>query len=109
MKYTQIKKNNSTVCTLSGEINLESSPDLRKFCAQLLAKGEKNMILNFKDVSYVDSSGLATLIELFQKIKEKSGSLKLCSLSDKVKGVFELTKLDRVFKICPSEEDALRD
>jgi len=109
MKCTQAKKNNTVVCALSGEINLDTSPELRKFCAGLLAKGEKNMVLNFKDVGYVDSSGLATLIELFQKIKEKSGSLKLCSLSDKVKSVFELTKLDRVFKICPSEEDALRD
>lgn len=108
MKVATEKVNNFMVCRIAGEINLETSPELRKVCSQVIESGEKNVIVNFKEVGYIDSSGLATLIELFQKIKDKGGNLRLCSLVSKVKGVFELTKLDKVFKIVPTEEEALR-
>ena len=108
MQVTSIKVQSGEIVRISGEINLDTSPDLRKACIELLDKGEKDIVVSLKEVSYLDSAGLATLIELLQKIKGKGGTLKLCGLSDSVRTVFELNKLDTIFSLFPSEEDALK-
>jgi anti-sigma B factor antagonist len=65
-------------------------------------------VVNLLNVAYVDSSGLATLVEAHQKIKSAGGKLKLTNLSPKVKGLFEITKLEKLFDIQPNEEEAVK-
>ena len=59
-------------------------------------------------VSFVDSSGLATLIEALQKVQAYAGKLYLCNLSAKVLGVFQLANLDSIFQIRETREAALK-
>ena len=107
MKFTTRKKDTVTICEIEGEINFDSSPKLRKDCLELIEEGQKQLILDFKNITYIDSSGLATLVELLQRVKEVDGSLKLCGFSERVRGVFELTKLDTVFSIFEDTQKAL--
>jgi anti-sigma B factor antagonist len=97
------------VLDLSGEINITTSPDVRKCFDKLIKEQKKKILLNFEQVGYIDSSGLATLVEMLQRMKRFGGTLRLVNLSEKVKGLFEITKLDRLFGIFSSEEEALKD
>jgi anti-sigma B factor antagonist len=97
-----------TVCSLIGEININTSPDLRKVFDELITKKATRVILDLKDVSYIDSSGLATLIEMLRRMKKYEGKLRLCNLSDKVRSLFEITKLTKLFEMFNNEEEALK-
>ncbi len=107
MKISDNKQGDIMLCEVEGEINLNTSPELRRAFDGFMRKNEKKIIIDFSQVAYIDSSGLATLIELFQRLKKTGGSLRLCSVSDKVKGIFEVTKLHKLFAIYESQELAL--
>jgi anti-sigma B factor antagonist len=96
-----------TVVYLSGEIDLYTSPGVRLELNKLMAEKKKNILISFKDVSYIDSSGLATLVELYQKMKAWKGKLILADMGDAVKGVFELSRLDKIFTFSPAVKEAL--
>ena len=107
MKISQEQKNDVMVCKIEGEINLNTSPELRKTFDGFITNNVKKVIVNFSDVGYIDSSGLATLIELFQRLKKIDGKLRICDMQEKVKNVFEITKLHKLFEIYDSQEMAL--
>ncbi len=74
----------------------------------LVTVEKRNMILlNFDGVEFLSSAALNKLISLNSKVKAAAGSLKLCSLRSEIKEVFSITKLDRVFDIRKTEQDAL--
>ena len=106
MQLDKVKQNDVLVCSIVGDIDINSSPDIRKMFADFLQKEEKKIVINLKDVSYIDSSGLATLVEILKKTKGYGGKLKLSELSDKVRGLFEITKLDKIFDTYESAEAA---
>lgn len=97
-----------TVCYLSGEININTSPDLRKVFDELITKKTTKVILDLGGVTYIDSSGLATLIEMLRRMKRFDGRLRLSNLSDKVRSLFEITKLTKLFEMFNDEEEALK-
>jgi len=103
------KKNDIVVCRLEGEITINNSPDLRKTFDQIIKRNEKKVLADFSGVSYIDSSGLATLIEMFQRLKKIGGRLRFCCMDQKVKNIFEVTKLHKFFEILDTQESALKD
>ncbi len=109
MQINERKVNETTILELSAEIDINTSPQVRKAFDQLIKEQIKRVLLNFAEVTYIDSSGLATLVEMLQRLKRFGGALRLCNLSEKVSGLFEITKLDRLFSIFSSEEEALKD
>jgi len=98
----------AVVLIVEGEINFNSSPDFRKAFLKVLDSKSHKVVVNLSGVAYVDSSGLATLVEAHQKIKSAGGKLKLASLTPKVKSLFEITKLEKLFEIYATEDDALK-
>ncbi len=109
MKIREEKRNDSVVCFLEGEININNSPELRKSFDGIISRGEKKVIIDFSAVSYIDSSGLATLIEMFQRLKKIGGKLRFSNMEQKIKNVFEITKLHKLFEIFDTQEAALKD
>lgn len=97
------------VCAVEGEINIDTSPDVRKTFDKLIGAQKKKIIMNFEKLNYIDSSGLATLIEMLQRLKKTDGKLRLCCISDKIKSIFEITKLEKLFEIFATEQEALKD
>ena len=67
----------------------------------LIDGGQKNFIFNFKECTFIDSTGLGALVAIYKKSVEKGGSIKLKSLKPEVEKLFKLTRLDKVFEICP--------
>ena len=100
-------KNNLTVCYVDGEININSSPDIKKSFDKLIAKKTPRIVVNLSKVTYVDSSGLATLVEILKNMRAYGGKLRLTNLSAKIKSLFEITKLEKLFDIMAEEAEAI--
>lgn len=96
MEVQFTEDNGVLIVKIEGEINISTSPQLKKDFEKVDAK---KLVINLQGVGYVDSSGLATLVEILKKSRSRGGALHLTNLSDKVKSLFEITKLDKLFGI----------
>ncbi|MFQ5636834.1 MAG: STAS domain-containing protein [bacterium] len=88
------------------DVDLESSPILREVLLKLTNSEEKAILVDLERVKYMDSSGIATLVEALQKVKKYQGQLKIVRLRDAVRNVFELSRLDKVFDIYKTVQEA---
>jgi len=109
MKIAEDKQDGVLISRIEGEININSSPELRKAFDDYIRRKTKKIVVDFSQVTYVDSSGLATLVELFQRLKKIGGKLRICSLSEKVRNVFEITRLVSIFEIYDDAEKAVKE
>ena len=100
------KTQKATVLSIKGDVDLYSSPQVRKAIINQTKKKAKNLLIDLTAVEYMDSSGVATLVEGLQQVGKYSGKLKLYGLNDAVKEVFELSRLDKVFEIFKDENQA---
>ena len=107
MHITERTENTIPVISITGDIDLETSPQLRDFLKPKSSKKTPALLLDFGGVEYIDSSGLATLIEYFQAVQGFKGKLALASLSPRVKNVFEIVRLEQIFSIHPDVPSAL--
>ncbi|MCH8824552.1 MAG: STAS domain-containing protein [Planctomycetes bacterium] len=90
-----------------GDIDLSGAPALRQQISQAQQEHPTRLIVDLSGVPYMDSSGLATLVEAMQIARRNDALLIICSLQDKVRSIFEIARLDMVFKIAQSREDAI--
>jgi anti-sigma B factor antagonist len=107
MQITERTEENIPIISISGDIDLESSPKLRAFLKPKSSQKTPKLLLDFGGVSYIDSSGLATLIEYFQAVQGFGGKLTLAALSPRVKNVFEIVRLEQIFSLYPDVPSAL--
>ena len=97
-----------TIVDLSGQIKLgEGSSIVRDLVKDLLGKGNKKILLNLADVSYIDSSGIGELVSAFTSVRNQGGELKLLQLTRKVQDLLTITKLITVFDVKDDEADAI--
>ena len=97
-----------TVLELSGRITLgEGSVQLRDAIRDLIGKGQRNILLDVGEVSYIDSSGLGELVSAYTTVKNQGAALKLLKLTKKVHDLLQLTKLYTVFDIYDDEASAI--
>ena len=94
------------VVDVEGEVDLDTSPHLRRALFDLLGKKPK-LALNLRDLRYIDSSGIATLIEVLKTAQRLQMEFVLFGLSPAVQDAFRLTHVNRVFRIVETEEQAL--
>ena len=99
-------KGNATIVSISGDVDLYSSPQVRRIIIGLTEKKKPLIIVDLNQVEYMDSSGIATLVEGLQQVGKYSGEIRLFGLASAVREVFELSRLDKVFQIYVSEEEA---
>jgi len=95
------------VISLAGEIDMHSSPVLREKLLAVIRDRPQRLIVNFSNVSYIDSSGIATFVEGLKHIKAYSGRLQLSEIPKPIMEIFSFSKLDKVFEICGSTDDAV--
>lgn len=85
---------------LSGRLDMNTSPDLRKAALALYTRCEcKNLTIDFANVSYIDTSGLATLVEILLSAKEQCAQLTLSGLNEKVRYLLDVNGLTGFFRI----------
>jgi anti-sigma B factor antagonist len=86
---------------LDGEIDLHRSPEIKTLLLPLLERKAPRILLDLSRVTYIDSSGLATLIEALQRVMGYGGRLGLFGLQEGVRNIFEIARLDQVFEVFP--------
>ena len=103
------KTGDALIVPMRGEIDLHNSPEVRKVLLGLLAKdAPKRLVLNLADVPYMDSSGIAVLVEALQKLRKSGGKIYLTNLQPRVKGLLEIARLHTVFVCVADEAEALK-
>lgn len=108
MNISQSEVNGFVVVTIEGEVDLNSSPQMRKAFTELIDRKTSKVVVDFSKVAYIDSSGLATLIEMMQRLKKNQGQMHLVQMSPKIRSIFEITRLDKLFSILATPEDAVK-
>ena len=108
MKASTRQVEGVTVVDLSGRITLgEGSVVLRDAVREIIGKGEKKILLNLGDVTYIDSSGIGELVSAFTTVRNQGGELKLLKLTKKVHDLLQITKLYTVFDVKDDEALAI--
>ena len=105
MKHEIIEKPDARVVVFSGEIDLESSPIAREILIKSF-RNTKKVIVDLSEVSYIDSSGVASLVEAFQSAKSKGLKFALAQVSETPMRVLKLARLDQVFVIYATLDEA---
>jgi len=107
MQVKREKAGSNVVLTVEGSVDIYSSPELRGELKAALDSQAPRIVIDLGGVTFVDSSGLATMIEGLQKVQAYDGKLLLCNLNETVLGVFQLANLDHIFQIRESRDNAL--
>ena len=98
-----------SVIDVAGRITLgEGSSALRDLLREMVGKGQKKILLNLGDVSYIDSSGIGELVSGFTTVTNSGGEMKLLNLNKRVKDLLQITKLYTVFDVHEDEAGAIR-
>jgi anti-sigma B factor antagonist len=91
---------------LEGRLDAAANLELRLALQKLLNKKSPKLILDLREVPFIDSSGLAALVSALRLAREKGGNIALCRIRPQAQTVFRLTMIDRIFSIHPSPEEA---
>jgi anti-sigma B factor antagonist len=96
------------VIAISGDVDLESSPKVRDVLLECVGS-KRPVLVDMSTVSYIDSSGVASLVEAHQLARKGKSAFALADVSQSAMRVLELARLDKVFTIHPSLADAFGD
>ena len=101
------RRDRPDVLPLKGEIDLHVSPSVTASLNAMIEKKPRCLVVDLSDVTYIDSAGLAALIEAMQKVEGYGGKFLLAGLQETVRSIFEISRLDQVFQIFPDVHAAL--
>jgi anti-sigma B factor antagonist len=107
MKHEVIKKQGASIVVLKGDVDLESSPAAREILLKSV-EGAARILVDLSSVTYIDSSGVASLVEALQAAKHNGGKFALVAASDPTRRVLELARLDKVFSMYTTVDEGLK-
>ena len=92
---------NNIMINIPKDFVVDEVATFRTTINKLMEEKNKNFTFNFSQCNFIDSTGLGALVSIYKKCNEKGGSIKLKSLNLEVERLFKLTRLDKIFEICP--------
>ncbi len=95
------------VIGVDGQLIVGNRHELKQKVVDAIEVGERKVLIDFTNTGYIDSSGLGALVSLSKKLRDAGGELRLAGLNEDLRTLFELTKLDTLFTIADSAEQAL--
>lgn len=102
------RSDDQVIFDISGDIDLANSPAMRKtVLGEIKGRSSRKVLLNMSKVRYIDSSGIASLVEGLKASRDNGTRLILYGMSPSVREVIELSRLQKIFEIYDSEEQAL--
>jgi anti-sigma B factor antagonist len=107
LQITVETSGNATILSPKGDVDMARSPSLRKAIAEALKSKPGKLLLDLSGVSYMDSSGLATLVEALQNARKSQTPLLICGLTTRVRSILEIARLNTVFSLFEGREQAL--
>jgi anti-sigma B factor antagonist len=107
MGFRVLQNGDVTLVEVEGQLIVGNRQELKQQVLDRLEGGDRKFVIDFANTGYIDSSGLGVLVSLSKKIREQGGELRLSSLNEDLRTLFELTKLDTLFRIADTKEKAL--
>jgi anti-sigma B factor antagonist len=108
MSFSQTKDASGVaVLQVEGQLIVGNRQELKELVQAALDQGERRLLIDFSRTGYIDSSGLGALVSISKKIREAGGELRLSGLNEDLRSLFELTKLDTLFAIAETPQQAL--
>ncbi len=105
-----VRKASETACVIDiqGEINAAAEPVLMQAYNQACAFGAKNVLINFSNLAYINSTGIGLLVTLLIRVRRQNQRLMAFGLNDHYRQIFDLTRLNEAIAIYPTEREALK-
>ncbi|MCJ7701853.1 MAG: STAS domain-containing protein [Anaerolineales bacterium] len=107
MKLESYTSGTVKILKLSGRFETHTAPQVRQWFDETTLLKPASLVVNMEEVSFIDSTGLSSLIHGMKRAREMNGDLRLCGLRQSVRMILELTRLDKVFEIFISEDEAV--
>ncbi|MEA4858211.1 MAG: STAS domain-containing protein [Solidesulfovibrio sp.] len=107
MQLVEKENGEVTVLELGGRLDSNTSKVLEDKVMEILGQGRKKLLMDFKDVDYINSTGLRVLLLALQQLKKSQGKLVLSTIKDYMKEVFEISGYTEIFPIYATQEEAL--
>ena len=95
------------VIALGGEVDLYTAPEFKQQLLDVIAKGAKDVVVDFTNTTFIDSTTLGVLVGGVKRLRAQDGRLSLVCSDRNITKIFEITGLDRVFTIYPTRDEAL--
>ena len=108
MQVTHSQEGSITILHLEGKFNANAVSSVKKKVNQLIAENHVLLVFDYSRVDFVDSSGLGCMLSCFNLLKSKNGNLKVAGMSVKVRSVFELIQMHKMFESFETAADAVQ-
>jgi|SRR5436309_6436622 anti-anti-sigma factor len=109
MDIAEARLNGIVTIAPAGRIDTTTAPALERRLADLLAEGQRRLIVDLSGVEYISSAGLRVLLALARRMRDVNGGLALCAMGDAVRQVFQLAGFLALFTVCESRDAALAE
>ena len=107
MEVTRREVDDAVIVDVNGDVDVRTSPAVRKELLALTDEKRARILVGLSGVPYIDSSGIATLVECMQRVRQFGGVFRIFGVNPRIRDVFTMAKLDRIFSICESEKEAM--
>lgn len=107
MGFSETRQNGVVLVRADGQLIVGNRHELKDVVTRRLAAGDRRFVIDFSGTGYIDSSGLGALVTMSKQVREHGGELRIAGLNDDLRALFELTKLDTLFTISDTAEQAL--
>ncbi|KAF2992814.1 Anti-sigma-B factor antagonist [Methylocystis sp. MJC1] len=104
---TQIQNDRVAIIVKEERLDAHNSSELKERILRTLEEGGRRLVVDLADVKFIDSSGLGALLSGYKNANQRSGTFVLSGLQPRVRSMFELTRLNRVFEIYPRLQEAI--
>ena len=109
MSFSLEHSNDVPIVTVQGQLVVTNRQEFKQMVLDAMEQGARTVIVDFTDASYIDSSGLGALVSLSRRLRDAGGDLRLVGLSDELRTLFELTRLDALFPLFATRADAMAE
>jgi anti-sigma B factor antagonist len=107
MGFSKTQNDGVSILKVEGQLIVGNRQELKGLVQEGLDRGERKFVIDCTQTGYIDSSGLGALVSLSRKVREQGGEIRIAGLNEDLRALFELTKLDTLFHISPTPDEAL--
>src|SRR5437667_12165004 len=108
LELATTERDQQTVLTVRGEIDVYTAPRLRQAIVDLVDAGSVNLVIDMEKVDFLDSTGLGVLVEGLKRVRTRGGNLTLVITQDKILKIFDITGLNKAFPVYGSRDEAVK-
>ena len=107
MQFNEERTGKFYVLNVSGRLDASTSSSFDEKLTSIIDSGEKNLLINFKELDYISSMGLRVLLQAAKKLKANQGSISLCEMKENILEVFDIAGFTQVFQIYKTYNEAV--